>query len=147
MVLYYTNAISKNYKEKSTYYADEILYPPHDKHNIQQTNTIDESSSFPETPPISTITETPIGLRANSNNKDSNYYSYDEEIYKTDDSYDYKNFYKHELFHDLVFDKLSTDNKLKYIYKMMVTNQNKSNIHSMICVALLLLILLKLYSN
>ena len=147
MVLYYTNAISKNYKEKPPYYSDEILSPPHEKHYIQKTNVMDTSSSFPETPPISTITETPIGLRSNSNNKDVNYSNYDEEMWKIDDSYDFKNFYKHELFNDLVFDKLSTDDKLKYIHKMIIANQNKSNIHSMICVALLLLILLKLYSN
>ena len=145
MVLYYkkirnANANANEIKDTPSYHQ-EMISAPYTKHSIQKTNG---GLSEPEMPPISTITRNPIGVVPNSNNKDIKYSDFEEEIHRT------PLHNRKELYYSLLednFNNLSTDDKLIIMYKSFILSQNTQNNYILICLAVLVLILLKLYSN
>ena len=147
MVLYYkkirnANANANEIKDTPSYHQ-EMISVPYTKHSLQKTNVVNRESS-PEIPPVSTITRNPIGVVPNSNNKDIEYSDFEEEIHRT------PLHSRKELYYSLLednFNNLSTDDKLIIMYKSFILSQNTQNNYILICLAVLVLILLKLYSN
>jgi hypothetical protein len=141
MVLYYKKIRNSNENENIPAYHQEITSAPYTKSNVQ--NKVNRESS-PEIPPISTITKNPIGVVPNSNNKDMEYSDFEQEIHRT------PLHSRKELYYSLLednFNNLSTDDKLIIMYKSFILSQNTQNNYILICLAVLVLILLKLYSN
>mgnify|MGYP005638000807 FL=1 len=141
MVLYYKKIRNSNENEDTPAYHQAITSAPYTKANVQ--NKVNRESS-PEIPPISTITKNPIGVVPNSNNKDMEYSDFEQEIHRT------PLHSRKELYYSLLednFNNLSTDDKLIIMYKSFILSQNTQNNYILICLAVLVLILLKLYSN
>lgn len=95
-------------------------------------------------PAVTTTTHDPVGARASMNDRlPSNQHLFDE-IYKTPFS-DRK-----ELFYSFLednFNNLSMDDKLVVMYKTSILRSNITNNYILMCLAILVIIALKLYSK
>lgn len=94
-------------------------------------------------PPITDKTHAPVGARASTTDKLPNQHIFDE-LYKTPFN-DRK-----ELYYSLLednFNNLSTDDKLVVMYKTYIIRSNITNNYILMCLAILLIIALKLYSK
>ena len=150
MVLYY-----KKVSPKESNSADS-------KHNVHSARAGDSSPNPPNygmdvtVPPVSTITRTPLGSRANNgklvkleNAKDytANYANkFDDDIEKTPIALASRK----ELYMSLLednFNNMSTDDKFIIMYKSITLRQNTMNSYISVCIALLLIIVLKLFSK
>jgi len=143
-----------------------VLY--YKKVTPKQSNSVaraDDSSPNPPNygmdvavPPVSSITRTPLGSRANNgkllkleNAKDyttnANYTNkFDDDIEKTPIALASRK----ELYMSLLednFNNMSTDDKFIIMYKSITLRQNTMNSYISVCIALLLIIVLKLFSK
>lgn len=111
---------------------------------LEPEDSSEEISKRYNLPTVTTTTHDPVGARASMNNRlPSNQHLFDE-IYKTPLS-DRK-----ELYYSLLednFNNLSMDDKLVVMYKTSILRSNITNNYILMCLAILVIIALKLYSN
>jgi hypothetical protein len=112
--------------------------------DLEPDDSSDEISKRYNLPAVTTTTHDPVGSRALMNDRlPSNQHLFDE-IYKTPFS-DRK-----ELYYSLMednFNNLSIDDKLVVIYKTSTLRSNITNNYILMCLAILVIIALKLYSK
>ena len=112
--------------------------------DLEPDDSSEEISKRYNLPAITTTTSESVGTRASMNNRlPSNQHLFDE-IYKTPFS-DRK-----ELYYSLLednFNNLSMDDKLVVMYKTSILRSNITNNYILLCLAILVIIALKLYSK
>lgn len=112
--------------------------------DLEPDDSSEEISKRYNLPAVTTTTHDPAGARASMNNRlPSNQYLFDE-IYKTPFG-DRK-----ELYYSLLednFNNLSMDDKLVVMYKTSILRSNITNNYILMCLAILVIIALKLYSK
>ncbi len=112
--------------------------------DLEPDDSSEEISKRYNLPTVTTTTHDPVGARASMNNRHpSNQHLFDE-IYKTPFS-DRK-----ELYYSLLednFNNLSMDDKLVVMYKTSILRSNITNNYILMCLAILVIIVLKLYSK
>lgn len=112
--------------------------------DLEPDDSSEEISKRYNLPAVTTTTCDPAGTRASMNNRlPSNQHLFDE-IYKTPFS-DRK-----ELYYSLLednFNNLSMDDKLVVMYKTSILRSNITNNYILICLAILVIIAIKLYSK
>jgi len=112
--------------------------------DLEPDDSSEEISKRYNLPAVTTTTHDPVGTRASMNDRlPSNQHLFDE-IYKTPFS-DRK-----ELYYSLLednFNNLSMDDKLVVMYKTSILRSNITNNYILLCLAILVIIALKLYSK
>jgi hypothetical protein len=112
--------------------------------DLEPDDSSEEISKRYNLPTVTTTTHDPVGARASMNNRlPSNQHLFDE-IYKTLFS-DRK-----ELYYSLLednFNNLSMDDKLVVMYKTSILRSNITNNYILMCLAILVIIAIKLYSK
>lgn len=112
--------------------------------DLEPDDSSEEISKRYNLPAVTATTHDPVGARASMNNRlPSNQHLFDE-IYKTPFS-DRK-----ELYYSLLednFNNLSMDDKLVVMYKTSILRSNITNNYILMCLAILVIIALKLYSK
>ena len=112
--------------------------------DLEPDDSSEEISKRYNLPAVTTTTHDPVGARASMNDRlPSNQHLFDE-IYKTPFS-DRK-----ELYYSLLednFNNLSMDDKLVVMYKTSILRSNITNNYILLCLAILVIIALKLYSK
>tara|TARA_R110002072_G_scaffold7227_8_gene39586 strand:+ start:4696 stop:5070 length:375 start_codon:yes stop_codon:yes gene_type:complete len=112
--------------------------------DLEPDDSSEEISKRYNLPTVTTTTHDPVGTRASMNDRlPSNQHLFDE-IYKTPFG-DRK-----ELYYSLLednFNNLSMDDKLVVMYKTSILRSNITNNYILICLAILVIIALNLYSK
>ena len=112
--------------------------------DLEPDDSSEEISKRYNLPAVTTTTHDPVGTRASMNDRlPSNQHLFDE-IYKTPFS-DRK-----ELYYSLLednFNNLSMDDKLVVMYKTSILRSNITNNYILMCLAILVIIAIKLYSK
>ena len=112
--------------------------------DLEPDDSSEEISKRYNLPAVTTTTYDPVGARASMSDRlPSNQHLFDE-IYKTPFS-DRK-----ELYYSLLednFNNLSMDDKLVVMYKTSILRSNITNNYILLCLAILVIIALKLYSK
>ncbi len=112
--------------------------------DLEPDDSSEEISKRYNLPTVTTTTHDPVGARASMNNRlPSNQHLFDE-IYKTLFS-DRK-----ELYYSLLednFNNLSMDDKLVVMYKTSILRSNITDNYILMCLAILVIIAIKLYSK
>lgn len=111
--------------------------------DLEPDDSSEEISKRYNLPAITTTTSEPMGARVSMNNRlPSNQHLFGE-IYKTPFSE------RKELYYSLLednFNNLSVDDKLVVMYKTSILRSNITNNYILMCLAILVIIALKLYS-
>lgn len=112
--------------------------------DLEPDDSSEEISKRYNLPAVTTTTYDPVGTRASMNYRfPSNQHLFDE-IYKTP----FRD--RKELYYSLLednFNNLSMDDKLVVMYKTSILRSNITNNYILLCLAILVIIALKLYSK